>query len=90
MVLKPKTVSEISAIEDDLAEIVAQLRKIRAGMVEKGIESIDLETDKAELFVTYLREEWVTRCYQRFEKAAVRKVVEKVRRQNKKEKFGSD
>lgn len=85
MVLRPKTIADISVIEDQLADIVAELRKIRAGMVEKGLDQIDLETEKAERFVSYLREEWITRCMQRYEKTAVKASVSRVRQKKRKE-----
>lgn len=70
--LRPETPADLIAIEDDLAEIVSECRKMRQKMQEMGLESVELENDKARGFVKYLKEEWMTTSAGRVQKAAIK------------------
>lgn len=70
--LQPKTVQELMVIEDNLADVVSELRKIRLKMTESKLESVMLETSKAEGFIQYLRGEWIPTCFARVTKAEVK------------------
>ena len=82
--LAPHKISDVSAFEDDLLEIAGELRKIRSGMAEKGIEEIKLESAKARLFVDYLKE-WAIASEARFrqqrDKAAAQATRDRVKKE---------
>lgn len=87
--LQPRTVQEITLLEDDLAEVVSELRKIRVKMTESALDTVELETEKAEGFIRYLKEDWVGKCAQRVRRAEVQKQSKAVRERVKGIKSGS-
>lgn len=79
MALKPTSRDEIAKLEDDLADIAAQLRKMRQEWGDSGMTEADLEIEKAVGFVEYLKVIWVHRCYSQYRQSLARHSAKKTR-----------
>jgi Skp family chaperone for outer membrane proteins len=79
--LQPVTQDEIARIEDDLADVVAKLRKMRQEWADAKAESLDLEIEKAARFVEYLKQTWIHRVNAQFGQSLARRSAEQLRAQ---------
>lgn len=65
---RPHTVDEIKKFEDRLAEVLGELKGMRASWASDGPEEVDMESDMAARSISYL-EGWVPRQLSRVKKA---------------------
>ena len=85
MTLKKWGADHISEWEDKLLNSAAELRKIRMGMQEDGIELVIMEADEAIKRIDKILP-WAIRCEGRFREQRVQKSVERTRERIKAER----
>lgn len=72
MALQQISKEQISRIEDDLMEVVSNLRKMRQEWTEKKVDEVPLEVEKALKFTDYLKNTWAHRVYAQFKQGAAK------------------
>lgn len=68
----------IQALEDDLAKVSQDLRDIRNGLAEKGLESVDLKAGTFKLYLSQMRQ-MVKVFRSEFERAVIQQQVQVTR-----------
>lgn len=77
--LQPISKDQISQIEDDLLDVINSLKKMRQEWASSGEKTADLEIEKAQRFVEYLKGTWANRLYSQFKQSQARKSAQATR-----------
>ena len=85
MALESWTIHDISSWENQLQEAATELRKIRMGMQEEKMETVELESAEAIKRITKIHS-WAIDCEGRFRKQKGQNAAKKTRESYQREK----